>query len=288
MTMPHIRISRRTALGVPAALAASAALSKATSHFTGTAGKRLHWVEAGEGPPIVFLHGWQLDHRIELADFEPVFESGSNWRRIYVDLPGAGLSDIGSVRNQDDILEVILAFIDEVVGTGPFSLVGTSAGGYLARGVVAERRSRIDGLLLRVPMVVPAHAKRRLPAKDEGSLLGASDRRDHELKDQQLYLPAVAKADPMLSQIEADPKRYGFSFDLDARSALRAPGLIITGRKDQTVGYADTLPLLSLYPEATFALIAEADHSTPVGDRPLFDALVRNWLMRVRTRISTL
>ncbi len=50
------------------------------------------------------------------------------------------------------MLEALLAFIDQVL-PGRFALAGTSLGAYLARAVAARRRSRIAGLLLRVPCI---------------------------------------------------------------------------------------------------------------------------------------
>jgi hypothetical protein len=35
----------------------------------------------GEGRPILFLHGWTMNRRLEIADYEPIFASRSGWRR---------------------------------------------------------------------------------------------------------------------------------------------------------------------------------------------------------------
>ena len=124
----------------------------------------LHYEEFGDGRPIVFLHGWTMDHRVEMADYEKIFAARRGWRRIYPDLPGMGRSAAGDgITTQDDVLEAVLAFIDRVVPHERFVLAGTSLGAYLARAVVARRRSRIAGLLLRVPCIVADTAQRTLP-----------------------------------------------------------------------------------------------------------------------------
>jgi len=65
----------------------------------------LHHEEHGEGRPIVFLHGWTMDHRVEMADYEKIFAARPGWRRIYPDLPGMGRSAAGDgIRTQDDVL----------------------------------------------------------------------------------------------------------------------------------------------------------------------------------------
>jgi pimeloyl-ACP methyl ester carboxylesterase len=69
----------------------------------------------GQGRPIVFLHGWSMDRRVEIPYYEPIFAARGGWRRIYPDLPGMGESRAKRIRNQDDVLAALLAFIDHVL-----------------------------------------------------------------------------------------------------------------------------------------------------------------------------
>src|SRR5262245_32735330 len=119
----------------------------------------------GEGQPILFLHGWTMDRRVEADTYEKIFATRPGWRRIYPDLPGMGHSVAGDgLRNQDDMLGALLAFIDQVLPAGRFLLSGTSGGGYLARAIAARRRPRIAGLLLRMPAVIADVSRRTLPS----------------------------------------------------------------------------------------------------------------------------
>ena len=52
----------------------------------------IDWEEHGDGRPILFLHGWTMNRRLEIADYEPIFAARHGWRRIYPDLPGMGQS----------------------------------------------------------------------------------------------------------------------------------------------------------------------------------------------------
>src|SRR6202035_3639841 len=109
----------------------------------------------------VFIHGWPLDHRIELADYEPIFSRRRGWQRIYFDLPGMGKTPARDwIVDQDAILDVVLGFIDRVVAGRRFAIAGTSLGGYLARAVLRRRGQDVDGLLLRVPLMIPEDALR--------------------------------------------------------------------------------------------------------------------------------
>jgi pimeloyl-ACP methyl ester carboxylesterase len=50
----------------------------------------VHYVEHGEGLPVLALHGAGVDHREVMACLDPVLAAVSGYRRIYLDLPGMG------------------------------------------------------------------------------------------------------------------------------------------------------------------------------------------------------
>ncbi len=263
----------------------------------------IDYEEHGEGRPILFLHGWTMNRRLEIADYEPIFRSRSGWRRIYLDLPGMGRSVARDIRCQDDMLEALLAFIDKVLPAERFALTGTSLGGYLARGIAVRLRERVDGLMLRVPCIVPDTGKRTLPPAEplvqNQALLAALDPAERaalgevlvqapdyvaamRAKLRDLVAPAIAACAPFVPEMRLDPKRYAFSFDLAAaEKSFAKPVLMIAGRQDSTVGYRDAYEILESYPRATFAVLDRADHIWPIESPALLAALVEDWLGRI-------
>jgi pimeloyl-ACP methyl ester carboxylesterase len=264
----------------------------------------IDYEEHGEGRPILLLHGWTMDRRVEIFDYEKIFATRPGWRRIYPDLPGMGRSVAkDGLANQDDVLDALLAFVDRVLPDGRFALGGTSLGAYLARAVAARRRPRICGLLLRVPCIFAEDARRTLPrfqalVANEGFMasLDADDRTN--LGDLLIQTPAYAEAlkhkrdavvqpaiqatAPIANEIRTDPARYGFSFDLvETEKTFDAPTLIIAGRRDTTVGYRDAWSILDSYPRATFVALDRADHGWPMETPNLLPALVDDWLQRI-------
>lgn len=257
----------------------------------------------GEGRPILFLHGWTMNRRLEIADYEPIFTSRSGWRRIYPDLPGMGVSVAHDIRCQDDMLAALLTFIDKVLPGERFVLAGTSLGGYLARGIAVRLRERVDGLMLRVPCIVPDTGKRTLPRAEplvrNEALLDALDPAERaalgdvlvqapgylealRAKVHGLVAPAIAACAAFVPEMRLDPKRYAFSFDLAAaEKSFAKPVLIVAGRQDTTVGYRDAWEILESYPRATFAVLDRADHVWPVESPALLAALVDDWLERI-------
>ena len=120
----------------------------------------LHHVSYGDGVPVLALHGWTPDHRLMTGCLEPIFAELPGYRRLYPDLPGMGESPAGDIDSSDGILAAVRAFIDEQIGTEPFIVIGESYGGYLARGLVAERPEQILGLGLVCPVGKQVHSER--------------------------------------------------------------------------------------------------------------------------------
>src|SRR5664279_768995 len=123
----------------------------------------VHYVEHGDGLPVLALHGAGVDHREVMACLDPVFEASTGYRRIYPDLLGMGLTPAPeSISSADDVLEVLLGFIDGVVGELPLLVVGHSAGAYYGRAIAGLRPDQVVGLALLCPLLegvrnVPEH-----------------------------------------------------------------------------------------------------------------------------------
>jgi pimeloyl-ACP methyl ester carboxylesterase len=181
-------------------------------------------------------------------------------------------------------------------------MASASFGAYLARGVVYQRGFMMDGLLMVVPTTVVEDAKRVLPRRrvivGDASL---GDRlppehqqlwRDYVVVQDRAVLASIqdglidtpdTAAAAWLSRIRDDPRNYALPFDVNALPApFPAPALIIAGRQDNVVGYAQAWPLLEDYPRATFAVLDRAGHLLETEQPQLFAALVREWLERVR------
>jgi pimeloyl-ACP methyl ester carboxylesterase len=260
----------------------------------------------GEGIPLVALHGWSIDHHHMVSALEPVFEHREGWRRIYLDLPGHGsTAGEGWITNQNQMLDVVLGFINNVVHGERFVVAGTSAGACLARGLVHRKAASMDGLLMVVPLVVADDALREVPPHvtlvEDRALISELDLAEAEVfqmavvQDRKI-LDAI-RSDPalmggvgdheFLQRIRQDPERYAFSFDVDdLPMPFAAPTLIITGRQDSVVGYRDAWGLLENYPRGTFVSLDRAGHLLELEQEDLFRALVSEWLDRVEEHAS--
>jgi len=260
----------------------------------------LFYESYGEGIPLLSLHGFTCDHRLMTGCIEPLFVQRCGWQRLYLDLPGMGQTPgKAHIQSTDDILNVVLAFIDAVIPGRPFALAGESYGGYLSRGIVHRMADRVIGMALICPAVVMNASARDLPprrviaenpafmaelapadAEAFGGMAVVQDRvRWERFRDE--VLCGIRMADmPFLQKIS---ERYGCSFDVDALpEPFAKPVLMLTGRQDHAVGYQDAWRLLENYPRATFAVLDRGGHNVHIEQPQLFNALMGEWLDRVQ------
>lgn len=251
----------------------------------------------GSGTPVLMVHGWGVDRRLMTGCLEPVLAREEGWLRVYPDLPGRGATPAHpDVDSADATVRLLLGLMAAVAPGQPFAVVGESWGGYVARGLLAVRPD-VLGLALVCPLVQP----------------GDEDVATFTVLEQDVAL--LAEIDPALRagfvtnnvrQTRAVWQRYAaevlpglaaadhayLAEVLGPRNALTAlaageptttaPVLIVAGRQDAVVGFRRQWDLARAYPRATFAVLDRAGHNAQFEQPELFEALVREWLARVR------
>ena len=248
----------------------------------------VHYVERGEGTPVLLLHGAGVDHREPLGTIEPAFARTTGYRRIYPDLPGHGRTPAPeSIASADDVLGALLDLIDNLAGDAPVLLVGHSAGGYYARAVAERRPDQVIGLALICPLLenvrdVPPHA----PILQD-DLDGEHDafRAYFVVQTPEMLRSYTEHVVPGVEAADAEALgRIGERWRLTAAGPerpFRGAVLVVAGRQDSAVGYAAQRDLAEAHPRATFALLDGAGHALPHEQPELLGALLREWLGRV-------
>lgn len=130
-------------------------------HWHNVHGTRVpHWV-IGQGPDLLFVHGWPLDSR--------------TWRNVVdglkahftchlIDLPGAGRSE-WSGRTKAGVYDQadVIAHVIDAIPSGRVGLVGHDSGGTFARFATAMRPEYVSGLVLG-NTEIPGHHPWRIKA----------------------------------------------------------------------------------------------------------------------------
>lgn len=121
-----------------------------SGRFVEVGGNRIHYLEAGEGAPILFVHGLggQLHHFAH-----PTFPRLPGYRLIALDRPGSGYSAraAGATARLPEQARVVAGFIDALGLERPL-LVGHSLGGAVALTVALNHPDKISGIVALAPL----------------------------------------------------------------------------------------------------------------------------------------
>lgn len=266
----------------------------------------IYYESYGSGLPIIMIHGNTPDHRLMKGCMEPLFEQRSGWQRIYLDLPGMGRTPGKEhIKSTDDMLDVVVDFIDAVIPGQSFLIAGTSYGGYLSRGVVKRKFDQVVGMALICPVIIADRSQRDVPpgtvivenapllaalnpadAETYGSMAVVQDEYNWE-RFREEVLSGIRIADQAF--LQRLDQRYSYSFDVDELpQPFARPVLMLMGRQDQVVGYRDAWRILENYPRGTFAVLDRAGHNAHIEQSQIFNALVGEWLDRVRESMVVL
>lgn len=204
------------------------------------------------------------------------------------------------MHNEDQLLDLLLSFIDRVIPHERFTLAGFSRGGYYARGVLHRRLAQVTGLLLVAPLI--QREERDVPQRtvlvSDLAALAEVDEWTRTTAEALLVVQDRAS----LSQVQAlrplfedakqdsvfqDRLKRIFSFPVDELpQPFEEPALFLLGRQDHVVGYRDSWKILENFPRATYVVLDQAGHALGVEQVQLCQALMGEWLDRVETSTS--
>ena len=104
----------------------------------------LAYAQSGNGPALVLLHAFPLDHTL-FDDVVPAL-AAAGWHVITPDLPGFGQSEV-VVPSIDDMASHVAELLDHL-GVHSAVVGGCSMGGYVAMAFAAQFPQRTAGLVL--------------------------------------------------------------------------------------------------------------------------------------------
>ncbi len=124
----------------------------APGKFVDLDGRRTHYIEKGEGKPVLLLHGFFYDSYLWAANIDALAE---NFQVYALDLWGFGYSTREPLDYDYQLyVDQVLLFMDSL-GISRASLVGQSMGGGTAILFCVQHRERVNKLLLVDPAGLP-------------------------------------------------------------------------------------------------------------------------------------
>lgn len=251
----------------------------------------------GDGIPVLLIHGFSLDYQVMKGAYEPLFSKLTGFKRIYVDLPAMGESEEkNGLNSSKDILECLIDFVDKVIGSEKFIVIGQSYGGYLAQAIVASIPEKTLGLGLLCPLIIADSERRDLPDHK----LVIDDRNNIKYEDKEaleefLEFAVVAnqstynryKTDVLIGLNKATSdilevireEHYELSPEpYESINNYDKPSLVLVSKQDSTVGYKDAMRLDSNISNLSIHMINGAGHALQYEQESIFNDLTLNWL----------
>jgi pimeloyl-ACP methyl ester carboxylesterase len=268
------------------------------------AGGRMHYLDVGHGPAVVFVHGLASEWSVW---FRNISALALDHRVIAVDLPGFGGSDgLGGRVEIRHFVDALIQLLDQLE-VGRVRMVGHSLGGVIAQQFAARYPARAAALVLVAtggpPRRVQASLLRGLAAGsvvlNRGPLpvfvpalrvaMAAQPVRELLLRSV-VHDPAIVSRELAVDMVTAACRSPGTAAALNA--ALRAvrhqdlrsitcPTLIVGGSRDRLVPVASLNYVAAGIAGARREIMPEVGHH-PMFERPeAFNALLRGFLLDV-------
>ncbi len=236
------------------------------------AGIALDGFTAGNGPPLLFLHGGDY-----VAQNRPLLDRlARHWSVTAPRHPGFGASERpAELRTVHDLAYLYLDWLDRQKG-GDVAVVGSSLGGWVALEMAVRSVARIGRLVLIDPLGV------KFGGREERDIADIYALPEEEVRRRTFFDPAraspdyAALGDDELLAIARDREAtalYGwrpYMHDPGLRQWLhrvRVPALVLWGEADGIVGPDYGEKLSRALPQARFERIAAAGHY-PQIERP--------------------
>ena len=261
---------------------------------------KLTYYAAGQGFPLVLLHGFCADHTVwtgMLPGHKFIGPLLQKFRLLMPDLPGFGnsilLPPAESCCSMDQYADCIKAMLDAEKIT-QCALLGHSMGGYIAMNFAARFPASLSGLGLfhstayaddeekkrnrtRSAIFVRQHGAGPFVKELYGKLFGA----DYHEKHQQDIVSITAQAISASGTEGIINACYAMRDREDTTSVLKKTGipvLFIIGRQDQAVDPEKTLLLTNLPSHAETCILENAGHMGMFEAPGLCLEAISNWM----------
>lgn len=258
---------------------------------------QLHLEQRGEGPAIVLVHGFPLDHTMWQGQIEGLSPS---FRVIAPDLRGFGKSDpVSGTLSMQQLADDVAALLDALGVDEPVTFCGLSMGGYVGWQFFARHRDRLARLIqcdTRAIADTEEGRQTRLQGAEEvlekgptalvetmmprlfaESLLFADQTQNHRVSLVQATREVMLSTPP--ETIAAAQRGMAERPDVTRMlGSIDVPTLLLGGEHDAISPPAEMREIAAAIPQARFIEIPGAGHMSPLEKPDEVNAAIREFL----------
>jgi pimeloyl-ACP methyl ester carboxylesterase len=247
----------------------------------------------GEGPAVLFVHGYPLDHTI----WQHQMNSLDGYQRIAPDLRGMGQSDAPDLGYGMNIYAADLAALLDALGVEEVVLCGLSMGGYVAFEFLRHWRSRVRGLVL-MDTRAEADTVEGRRARDAAATM-ARERGAAAIADTMLpnmLAPVTQRSADVVERVRTMMANAPVAGIVGALAAMRdregsepllptlagLPSLVVVGEADTLTPPDQARAMAQTIPGAQLVLIPRSAHLPPVEQPAETTEVLRRFLAALR------
>jgi len=256
-------------------------------------GRRLAYREAGNGPPIVFLHGLGGNS----ASWEPQFAAFSNSHRVVAwDMPGFGDTDLPATpaTATRDFSALARRFM-EALAIERAVAIATSYGTVILADLAQSNPGLISAMVFACGVTGMGHLdpqeRARLRAVRRAELESMGQRKFAEMRNSTYVakgMPAALVARVIELAGSAQPEGYLQAYGaltesniFDSLPAVDVPALVLAGGNDPIAPARDCERVARALPQAEYHCVPNSGHYLNLEQPEIFNRLVGTFLARV-------
>lgn len=279
-----------------------------SSHHAVVQGLRCHHLEAGDGPPLVLLHGTAFDSAA--LSYGPSLPALATRHRVLaLDWPGYGESEVPrSTLSMDDYVDLLDAFLDEHE-VDRAHVAGFSMGGAVALGYALRHAHRVASLTMigsygldaRIPVPLVPYLAMRAPLLQRGvvwslrrsktltrlvlSRLVFANRRlvtDALIEEVHRQVSAAEAERSFVAWLRGElrPFRLATSY-AEQLGGVGVPTLLLHGRRDLVVSWRKAQGAHGRLPRSQLVVVPRCGHWVPREAPDVFEETLQGFTARI-------
>lgn len=252
---------------------------------------RMHWREAGDGDPLIFIHGFPFTSELWQPQLDAV---PAGWHFIAPDLRGFGESDLGtrSDYTMDVLADDMVALMDHLE-LDQAVITGLSMGGYVELSLALRHPDRVRALVFTATRAnadsEDAKHKRRALAMRVRSMgsqaviddmfakltSGHTKLKYPQVAEKLQAMMAAARPDALTRALDAMAERKDYQEDL---SRISVSTLVVRGEQDEIVSATDMEAIARTVPGARQEVIALTGHVPNLEAPDVYNKILTHYL----------